>query len=540
MLIYRSRQHRRSGRSRRGAAIIIALAIVMGLLLIVVSTQHLVVTQLAATRNERDYDRALMMAEAGANAYLNMLANGSASTGVTNYRLIPPVHDFNNDTPAGLPSLITFKSRVKAGTYTVIHYPNTTSQTGYFAGQVGSPDSSGNIKVVAFGWSNGVVRRVQVTASSFDVFDWAAIYGLDPNTGSQDFAVKFGGSASVVGAFGAEGSVTASNNATFYDGPIIWANASYGTPWNNPDPTVSQSSPGVPTGHVGTGTLASPLYRHYTRSLNVLTADQEANQASGSSSGVGYYQTHNNDTTGIRFLFKNNTTNAYLETAQDSGWIPTTGNSAYSISWPAQKDQSAALTAAGITGSAQNNYPFVGLRMYPGDYYVTSLTMSNGGPDMLYLRTYNDSDLAGGTNPLGLPANNNPNSGQAANRNIRLWIGKASSGTDSLTTFGMGTTMEYSVYASRFRVYVSNTKGVELKASSSTTTIFNVNLLTYNKDSSGNGYGTAQIDSGAYLLGSLIGWQITVQGGATVQKQAPEVGPNDRVTYVVNSWKELP
>src|SRR5579859_3373097 len=115
----------------------------MGLLLIVIATQHLVVTQLAATKNERDYDRALMMAEAGVNAYLNMLANSSAGTGVTNYRLIPPSHDYLNDNPPGLPSLTTFKARVRAGTYIVIHYPNTNSQMGYYAGQIGNPDASG-------------------------------------------------------------------------------------------------------------------------------------------------------------------------------------------------------------------------------------------------------------------------------------------------------------------------------------------------------------------------------------------------------------
>jgi hypothetical protein len=527
----------------------------MGLTILIIATQLVIIQQLQVSKTERDYERALQMAEAGANAYLNMLTNGTANSTTDPNGLIPPAYTYSSvltisqfiEEAHNVSSTIIPHTPAPGtrGAY-LIYYPAGQTNRGYFAYQTSAVSSTGVVNVVAFGWCNGVVRRVQVSGQSESVFDLAAVYGLDPNMGSSDFAVKFSGSANVVGAFGAEGTIASSNNATYYDGPILWTNESYGSPWNNADPTVRQSSPNVPTGHVGTGTLASPLYRHYTRSLDEITAGAEANMASGSTSGVPYYQANNNNTTGITLLFMNKSTNAYLEVPQPNGnpLIPTSGSSAYSLSWPLRPYQKAALAAVGY---ARKNYNFVGLRMYPGDYYVSSLTMYNSNPnlngatDRLYLRTYNDSDLAGGTNPLGLPTKNNPNGpSQSSNRNVRLWIGQPPPfGVALSTTLGQGMLLEYGQFASRFRVYSSNSKGVELKAANTGTTFFNLDLLAYDKDLNGNGYGSVQIDSGAYLYGSLIGWQITMQGGATIQKQSPEPGPNDRVEVGVTTWKEL-
>ena len=56
---------------------IIALALVLGLMLVVSAALYQVVNQLAPSKAERGYDRALLMAEAGVNAYLNMLTNGA-------------------------------------------------------------------------------------------------------------------------------------------------------------------------------------------------------------------------------------------------------------------------------------------------------------------------------------------------------------------------------------------------------------------------------------------------------------------------------
>src|SRR5688572_15195400 len=67
---------------RRGQALIIALALIFFLSILVVATQLQVVTQLGTSRTERGYERALQMAEAGANAYLNRLSQGNATVGV--------------------------------------------------------------------------------------------------------------------------------------------------------------------------------------------------------------------------------------------------------------------------------------------------------------------------------------------------------------------------------------------------------------------------------------------------------------------------
>src|SRR6266511_5989098 len=64
----------------RGAAMIIARALTLCLTMVVVGTQIQVITQLKQAKGQRDYDRALQMAEAGANAYLNYLSNGNISS----------------------------------------------------------------------------------------------------------------------------------------------------------------------------------------------------------------------------------------------------------------------------------------------------------------------------------------------------------------------------------------------------------------------------------------------------------------------------
>src|SRR5437867_1794820 len=102
---------------RRGAAMIIALALILGLLLVVTAAQYQTMNQLSVSKYERGYDRALLMAEAGVNAYLNMLTNG-AGTG-TNSGYVPSSYTFSS-----IPTLAQFKTGVKNGTYTLIKYPS--------------------------------------------------------------------------------------------------------------------------------------------------------------------------------------------------------------------------------------------------------------------------------------------------------------------------------------------------------------------------------------------------------------------------------
>jgi hypothetical protein len=100
--------------------------------------------------------------------------------------------------------------------------------------------------------------------------------------------------------------------------------------------------------------------------------------------------------------------------------------------------------------------------------------------------------------------------------------------------------MEDPSYASRFRVYIASSGGVTVKGTNGNPPPpFRVNLLCYNTDASGNGYGNVGFQSSVYLFGSLIGWQIDVAGGCTVQKELTEIGPGDRLTYVITGWTEL-
>src|SRR5207249_10714951 len=133
----------------------------------------------------------------------------------------------------------------------------------------------------SYGYANGIVRRVQVNGQSSDIFDWAAIYGMDPYTNANPGpgvaanqtpsgvdsgpAWDFLGGANVVGASGAEGLINGGNNVTWYDGPIILA--ANGNSLNPTNPAVSQSQPNIPTGHTGTGVLAVPVIRRLLRSL---------------------------------------------------------------------------------------------------------------------------------------------------------------------------------------------------------------------------------------------------------------------------------
>ena len=67
-------------RRERGAALLVALALTLCLTMLIVAIQLQISTELKSSKGQRDYDRALQMAEAGANAYLNYLATGPAGT----------------------------------------------------------------------------------------------------------------------------------------------------------------------------------------------------------------------------------------------------------------------------------------------------------------------------------------------------------------------------------------------------------------------------------------------------------------------------
>ena len=519
-------------RARRGQALIIALALTLCILTMAAATQIVCISQLSASKRERDYERALQMAEAGANAYLNELSNGFVNG---TYSYMPAYKALNSNVNGDVFPITcaAMKSRIMAGTYVVNKYP-ANSQQGYYVGHISYTSSA--ITVISYGWSNGVVRRIQVGANSYSIFDWAALYGLNPVTSGNSYCWKFSGSANVVGGAGGEGVFISNGNVTWYDGPIVWAGPGAS---GNAFPTVLTSGENVPTGHSGAGSLAVPLDSRYVRTLNLPTADQAANAwaltnlNATTTAGVDYYRTNNNNSTGIRYLVQNTTTSVIREL---TGSYTVMGNS---LQLNSQFNPSnGALNSAGIA----NGETFYGLRFYPGNYFFEQVSMT--ASNHLYLRTFNDAErgtISGRAFIVsGDPAN--PNSGQSTNSSVRFWIGERTSGNDYATTFDIGTAMEYPAYASRFRVYVSSAGGVKIKGThGNPPPPFRLNLLCYNTDSSGNGYGSVAFSSGTYVYGSLIGWQIDVSGGCTIQKQTPELGPgSDILAYVVSTWKELP
>src|SRR5437870_2266269 len=100
-------------RGRRGSALPLALALVVAMTLLVAAMQMAVVRQLGVSATERDYERALQMAETGINAYLNMKANGgmvATGTPIAAPSWWPSVYTFDNAQP--VPTIAQFKAGV--------------------------------------------------------------------------------------------------------------------------------------------------------------------------------------------------------------------------------------------------------------------------------------------------------------------------------------------------------------------------------------------------------------------------------------------
>ncbi|NLI01572.1 MAG: hypothetical protein GX446_19020 [Chthonomonadales bacterium] len=202
---------------RRGAAMILALALTLCLTMLVVATQLEVITEFKTSRTERDFERALQMAEAGVNAYQHRLTFGTAS-GQPGAALLPPLYEF----PGGVvPTLQQFRQRVLNGTYTLVRYP-AGSQQGYFVGTIGTPGDTAHI--VSYGWSNGVARRVscvlQTEAAPQDIEDDTQIH---PSGEYALFAVTrmtVENNNSLVGGVGTNGTVSLDHNSSITSGSL--------------------------------------------------------------------------------------------------------------------------------------------------------------------------------------------------------------------------------------------------------------------------------------------------------------------------------
>ncbi|HOJ20983.1 MAG TPA: hypothetical protein PLY56_05580 [Armatimonadota bacterium] len=252
---------------RKGQALVTAMALVVALTILVAATQHQVVQELKVTKTERDYERALQLAEAGLNAYINRIDYGAAPADVSNPNdpghLIPPLREF----PIGAaPSLADFRRGVRDGTYTLIRYP-PGSQQGYLVGSIGTPGETA--RFISFGWSNGVVRRVVGVArqASGDY----ALYGVA--------SVTMHNNQSVTGNVGTNGQVTMHNNNEIENGYLVL---------NGPGADVSQhKNPGI---RVRRGPTP---YRWPT--VAEIALEKWPNSGATAPGGLEYLATHNDN-----------------------------------------------------------------------------------------------------------------------------------------------------------------------------------------------------------------------------------------------------
>jgi hypothetical protein len=591
MILQRTPQSKR--RTRHGHILLIALALIVGMLLLVAATQRTLVQQLALTRTERSYERALQLSEVGLNRLLYSFSNGTVGS------LPDPLYDFSG----GIPTIAAFKTGVRSGLYKVTKYPAGSTTTGYCIGQIGLVNTGGSYNttatVVVFGWYDGVVRRVRVGVQGYSYFDWAAIYTLNPsltnlsNPASWDgagsnYSWKFTSGAQVVGGVGSEGRIDYGTNSLFWVGPIYLAgpsarfgSASYPAKGTYPS-AASAASNTVPSGYTGSTNAAAPFVRPLEEHLYIPTADQAAvawvkdSRSVTTATTMDYYKgtttiggkavSNNNNDTGLRYLVWDGSTTASI---RELG--PKKNGAGAVVSDYKVIASGYSLDGAAFTPSISKNSTLVqnsdfvtgesiyGIRAYPGDYYFDMISMT--GSNRLFVRSFSDNEASGlptsgALRPFnfGTAANSNQcatnNGGTmsltslAGEANVRFWVSEPSTGgTNTGASFTDQVFMEYTKYASRFRIYVANSKGGSINAGNTNPPPpFRVNLLVYNKRTginSGLPYGSMSMNGSSYLFGSLMGWQVALGSSSIIQKENAEIGPGDKITYTVQSWAEL-
>lgn len=511
-------------RSVRGQAFLFALALVMVFTMLIAGAQIVVVQQLKLAQGNRDYERALHMAEAGASAYLNQLSRGFVERpgeGLPAWNPLPTggVDRF----PL---SIAQMRDRIRDGTCTVTRYP-AGSQQGYFVGHTDLTERRAT--VISYGWSNGLVRRVTVRAETRGIFDWAGGYAINPWSGTSQYCWRFRGNARMIGLFGGEGTVVGGHRTTCYGGPVLWAGPGA---THNAFPEVRPSP---------SGRMASPPHLRYAVSLGVPTVDQVAGAwariayGMATTQGVDFYRSRNHNATGIRYLVRNNVTGTVRE-------LP----GLYQVMVPGDyvlddelRPDATLLNALGKTGQET----FYGLRFYPGDYFFERIVMQP--TDRIFLRTYHDAEratLPGALHLLPLLEDPvNPNPGQAQNPCVRFWIGRRAGGSERVSILNAGITLEYPQDPGRFRVYSASARGLRILGSrQNPPPVLRGCFLCYNRGTGGE-YGRVQLQDPIHIQGAVIGWQIDVDTGCTIEHRAPQWrSGEDRIGYMAVEWTELP
>lgn len=549
-------QRTKSHPPARAFALVASLVLVLALTVLIAAVQRLTAQEFAATKSATHEERALQLAEAGANAYLHQMSNGFVADAVP---WMPPRNDRSGSQPAWPVDIPTFRRLAGAGdpAFPVRAYPAGAVRQGYVVGHV---QSGSAITIVSYGFCEGAVRMVRSNIEEFNAFDWAAAYGLDPHTqanpGPGDDrgpAWNFGGTASVVGACGAEGEIKTNANATIYDGPVYLSGA--GTTLNpGYNPTPLRSGPGLPTGHIGTGILSYPFVRRKPTPLAFKPVDAVANEYVKARFGVETTQgaryfaatANNQNNSGIHYLVRciagPNANKIRL------GNRLTISNRNPVFNPPSSPDDA---TVGIVDRDTEELY---GIRFYPGNYCFTQWRQPGRGALRTFFRTVADGEA--GTRPDGTPLvvyldtaysvpDAHPVPSLSSERNVRIWIVDPAAGNASASDFSANMWIENQTFASRFRVMFASQGGMSIGGYGGDR--FTANVLAYNTfvPTSGNFAGqtvsTGRVSiNGAYLLGSLIAWQVSVGGNAVLEKQARfEPNPGDRFAYVVRDWSEV-
>lgn len=560
---------RTTGRApvRRHDAVVLAgvLALILSLTVMVAAVQVLVVRQLAAAKQRGNRERALELAEIGANAYLFQLGTAFLRAPLS---WMPRFNDVSSAPEPWPVDFATFRKRAgRHSNFPVVRYPSGAKRQGFVVGHWNVP---GGVVVVSYGFCNGSTRMVRCAARSFSPFEWAAAYGLDPHTsgepgpgGDTGPAWSFTGNATIVGASGSEGLIDNAPNAAWFDGPLYLVGRGDSL---NPDlsPDVWESGPGLPPGHVGTGTVAFPFVRRSKRSYAVPTVDelsiQYANLRFGQVNTVGVrwfagvfadgsYRHH--DTTGIRYVVRNKREGDPHFGKLRQLPVPMAFPSLHNPVLDLGEVPAATLTQSGMTDDEE----FVGVRMYPGNYFFTQIRQPSSQGATLYLRSYADGGSGTGMdgNPMVVYDDvdyshvaTNPNPGFGSDKEIRIWVGDRSSGTNVASQLSNNVWMEDRTFPSRFRILVGNRAGCTIDGDSQRK--FTVNLLANARYTPTSGpyagiairAGRVSIRSNVYLLGSLVAWNVQMGGGATIERQAQmEPSPYEYTGYQVTDWREI-
>ncbi len=299
-------------RGRRGLALVTAIMLSLCLTIVVASACLQTVGELKLSSTELHYERALHMAEAGANAYISRLTFGSAD-----YACLPPLHQYAGGVA---PSIADFRAGVASGTYEMVPYP-VGSTDGYFVGTVGRPGMTAT--VVAFGASNGVIRSVTLRVSQ--ALAPSEIDGTTTLSPPGDYVfypiTSFTAQNNVIvsGHAGTNGAIMIQNNVVFINGTLdlngpnavlIHQNNCGFTKVVNPDPVLWPTVDEIALKLFPNSGATAPGGLAYLATHNDNTAIVR-NGTSGSAATTLYLE--NNKT--VRFPSKAGGSNYYLTSA---------------------------------------------------------------------------------------------------------------------------------------------------------------------------------------------------------------------------------